>query len=176
MEYSRKLQGRRSIRLKEYDYSSPGAYFVTICTNNRKCFFGYVRGERVILSAVGRKARTFFKEIPEHFDNIALDEFVVMPNHLHGIIVMQNVGVQNFEPLQGHNVFQHVVPKSLGSVIRTYKSALTRWCRVNGHQYFEWQRNYYEHIIRDEDDLNKITEYIRNNPLEWHSDIENPNR
>jgi REP element-mobilizing transposase RayT len=174
MEYSHKLHGRRSIRLKEYDYSSPGAYFVTICTYNRKCFFGNVRDVRLILSAVGRKAKTFFREIPEHFENITLDEYVVMPNHLHGIIVIQNVGVQNFEPLQRHNAFQHLVPKSLGSVIRTYKSMLTRWCRINGHRYFKWQRNYYEHIIRDEDDLNKIREYIQNNPLEWHLDIENP--
>ena len=160
MAYSRKLPGRRSIRLKEYDYSGPGAYFVTICTHNKRCFFGNVRGERVILSGVGKKAKAFFRRIPEHFENITLDEFVVMPNHLHGIIVIQNVGVQNFEPLPRHNAFQHVVPKSLGSVIRTYKSALTRWCRINGYRYFKWQRNYYEHIIRDEDDLNKIKEYI----------------
>ena len=165
MPYSRKLQGRRSIRLNEYDYSSPGAYFVTICTYNRKCFFGDVRDERVILSAVGKKAKAFFRAIPEHFENITVDEFVAMPNHLHGIIVIQR-----------HNAFQHVVPKSLGSVIRTFKSALTRWCRLNGHRHFKWQRNYYEHIIRDEDDLNKIREYIQNNPLEWHSDVENPNR
>lgn len=175
MAYGRKLNGRRSIRLNEYDYSSPGAYFVTICTYNRKCVFGEVRDERVILSAVGNKAKAFFGRIPEHFENITLDEFVVMPNHLHGIIVIQ-VGVQNFEPLQRHNVFQHIVPKSLGSVIRTYKSVVTRWCRINGHRYFKWQRNYFEHIIRDENDLNKIRDYIRNNPLEWYLDVENPNR
>jgi putative transposase len=126
MKYNPNLHYRRSIRLKEYDYTSPGAYFVTICTFNRKCFFGDVRDERVILSAVGEKAKTFFREIPKHFETITLDEFVVMPNHLHGIIVIQNVGVQNFEPLQRHSAFQHIVPKSLGSVIRAYKSALTR--------------------------------------------------
>jgi len=174
MEHNPDLRNRRSVRLKEYDYSQPGAYFVTICTYDRNCFFGKVVNERLILSAVGSKARIFFRGIAEHFNNVALDEYIVMPNHLHGIIVIQDVGVQNFEPLQRHNAFQHVIPKSLGSIIRAYKSTLTRWCRSNGHGYFKWQRNYYEHIIRDEDDLNKIREYIQNNPLEWHLDIENP--
>jgi putative transposase len=174
MEYIYKLHGRRSLRLKEYDYSSPGAYFVTICSYNWKSFFGTVRDEGLILSAVGRKAKTFFRAISEHFENITLDEHVVMPNHLHGIILIQNVGVQNFEPLQPHNAFQHMIPKSLGSIIRAYKSTVTRLCRSNDHMYFKWQRNYYEHIIRDEDDLNKIREYIQNNPLNWDLDIENP--
>jgi REP element-mobilizing transposase RayT len=130
-------QHRRSIRLKDYDYSQQGAYFIKICTQNRECFFGDVISESVNLSAVGKMAKAFFEEMPDHFKSLALDEFVVMPNHLHGIFIIQNVGVQNFEPLQKQNTFQHIIHKSLGSIIRAYKSAVTHWCRNNGYKNFK---------------------------------------
>jgi REP-associated tyrosine transposase len=136
---------------------------------------GDVVDRSVSLSAVGKIAKVFFEEIPNHFEGVALDEFVVMPNHLHGIIIIQNVGVQKFEPLQKRNAFQHTMPKSLGSIIRAYKSAVTHWCRNNGYEHFKWQRNYYERIIRDENELRAIREYIAENPSKWESDSENPN-
>jgi putative transposase len=174
MKYDPDKHHRRSVRLKEYDYSQAGAYFITICAYNRECILGDVVDRGVSLSAVGKIAKLFFEEIPNHFEGVALDKFVVMPNHLHGIITIQNVGVQNFEPLQKQNAFQHIMPKSLGSIIRTYKSAVTHWCRNNGYEHFKWQRNYYERIIRDEDELRAIREYIAENPLKWESDKENP--
>jgi len=106
---------RKSLRLREYDYSQSGAYFVTICTYNRKCVLGGLIDKGFILSLIGDKAKEFWQEIPMHFENVQLDVFVVMPNHIHGIIIIKddkNVGVQNFEPLQ--NKFQHIVPPSLG--------------------------------------------------------------
>ena len=94
------------------------------------------------LSEWGEIVAVCWDEVPRHFRDVELDGFIVMPNHLHGIIIIQNVGVQNFEPLQKQNMFQHIIPKSLGSIIRTYKSAVTHWCRNNGYGNFEWQRNY----------------------------------
>ncbi len=88
----------------------------------------------------------------------------------------QYVGVQNFEPLQKQNRFQHTMPRSIGSIVRTYKSSVTHWCRQNGNECFRWQRNYWEHVIRNENKLLKIRQYIQNNPLKWHLDRENPER
>ena len=174
MLYNPEKHRRRTIRLQDYDYSQAGAYFITVCTKNRERLFGDVVGETMNLSVVGKMAKMFFEAIPSHFQSVALDEFIVMPNHLHGIIIIQNVGVQNFEPLQKQNIFQHIIPKSLGSIIRTYKSAVTHWCRNNGYGNFVWQRNYHEHIIRKEEALNCIREYIMTNPLSWDLDKENP--
>ena len=100
MLYNPEKHRRRTIRLQDYDYSQAGAYFITVCTKNRERLFGDVVGETMNLSVVGKMAKMFFEAIPSHFQSVALDEFIVMPNHLHGIIIIQNVGVQNFEPLQ----------------------------------------------------------------------------
>jgi len=147
MKYNPDIHHRRSIRLKEYDYSQAGLYFITICTQNRECLFGDVKNGMVELSHIGKIAHNIWYEIPQHFGHVELDEFVLMPNHLHGIIV-----------------------------IRFYKARTTRLVRDKGFNYFVWQRNYYEHIIRNEDELNKIREYIQNNLLKWHLDRENPER
>ncbi len=181
---------RRSIRLPSYDYSSEGAYFVTICTKNRECLFGEIRNGTVELSRAGQIVRNCWLEIPKHFGNVQLDEFVILPNHMHGIIVLEkqveciqplqnnNVGVQYIEPSPGIDPalkkYQHVTPKSIGSIIRSFKAAITRWCRENSLEGQIWQRNYYEHIIRNESSLNKIRQYIIDNPLNWQLDIENP--
>ena len=167
---------RRSVRLNHYDYSQPGAYFITICTHNRRCMLGNINSEMAELFSTGNVAKKFWLEIPTHFQNVELDQFVIMPNHIHGVIKIYDhkpVGVQYIEPLQ-ENKYQHIIPKSIGSIIRSYKSAVTRWCSKNNHQNFQWQRNYYEHIIRNENELNRIREYIQNNPLKWELDRENP--
>jgi REP element-mobilizing transposase RayT len=157
---------RKSIRLKEYDYSQPGEYFVTICTKNKECLLGEIVDEEVLLSPIGKIAKQCWEEIPEHFDNIELDIFVIMPNHLHGtIIINPSVGVEYIQPLQ--KTFQHVIPKSLGSIIRTYKAAVTReYCKYGYHGSC-WQRNFFEHVIRSDKDLNNIRDYIINNPVKW---------
>ena len=166
---------RRSIRLKEYDYSQNGGYFITICSYGWKCLLGNVFDGIVKLSPIGKRAFKFWIEIPSHFENVKLDKFIIMPNHIHGIVMIySDVGVQNFEPLQKQNRFQKIIPESIGSIIRTYKSAVTHWCKENGYEHFKWQRNYYEHIIRNEDDLKQIREYIIHNPLKWELDSENP--
>ena len=173
-----KQHHRRSIRLKEYDYSKAGAYFATICTLNKKHIFGGIRNGLVELSMIGKIANKFWFEIPKHFEDVKLDEFIIMPNHIHGIIFVNdvNVGVQNFEPLQKQNRFQQIIPKSIGSIIRAYKSSVTHWGKLNGYEHFKWQRNYWEHVIRNEDKQNKIRQYIQFNPLKWHLDRENPER
>jgi len=170
-----KRQRRRSIRLQGYDYSQAGAYFITICTHNRECVLGEMVDGKINLLSIGNIAHQFLVEIPKHFKNVELDEFAVMPNHVHGIIIINSdVGVQKFEFLQKENQFQHIISASIGSIIRTFKSAVTHWCKENGYENFRWQRNYYEHIIRNEDNLYLIREYIQNNPLKWEFDEENP--
>ena len=175
------IKNRQSIRLSNYDYSKPGYYFVTIGTKNKENYFGEVSDKGVILSDTGEIAEKYWQEIPNHFSNIRLDRYIIMPNHVHGIIVItgedDSVGVQNFEPLQKavlqkKNRFQHIIPKSLGSIIRGFKFGVTRWCCENNKQ-FCWQRNFYDHIIRDEESLFNIRSYIVNNHLKWNDDIEN---
>jgi putative transposase len=179
MKYTPKIHHRRSIRLKEYDYSQEGGYFITLCSQNRKCVFGEIKDGVMRLSSVGDLAAQCWSEIPAHFENAELDEFVVMPNHIHGIIILKSlsVGVQYIEPRQRRepqrNQFQGIIPKSVGSIIRSYKAAVTRQCRLSGFTDFQWQRNYYEHVIRDLDDLARIREYIANNVLQWYYDEEN---
>ncbi len=166
----KKIFRRRSIRLPEYDYSKPNAYFITICSYNKKQIFGKVSNSKIMLSKIGKISEKYLIEIPNHFNDVFIDEYVIMPDHIHLIISI--VGVQNFEPQR--NEYQKIIPKSIGSIIRAYKSSVTRWCRLNGFKNFKWQRNYFEHIIRNEEDHFRIKEYIHNNPLRWELDEENP--
>lgn len=161
---------RRSIRLPEYDYSKSGAYYITICSFNKELIFGSVVDGKMILSEIGNIVAKYLEEIPNHFENVFVDEYVVMPNHIH--IIISIVGIQNFEPLQ--NKYQKIIPKSIGSIVRSYKASVTKWCKENDYKKFKWQRNYFEHIIRNEEDHFRIREYIQNNPLQWELDEENP--
>jgi len=176
---------RRSIRLKGYDYAQAGAYFVTICTQNRECLFGDVVDGKMALNDGGRIVANEWERTAAIRREIELNKWVVMPNHLHGIIVIaDNVGAHGRAPLPDDapcNVPTSTVftrpPKSLGSLIAGFKSAVTK--RINELRKTPgaliWQRNYYEHIIRDERSLNRIREYIANNPAQWDTDRENPN-
>jgi putative transposase len=161
---------RRSIRLPEYDYSKAGAYFITICSFNKELSFGKIIDAKIELTEIGIIAENNLKDIQNHFDEVFIDEYIIMPNHIHFIISI--VGVQNFEPQR--NVYQKTISKSVGSIIRAFKASVTSWCKSNGHNKFKWQRNYFEHIIRNEEDLFRIREYIQNNPLQWELDEENP--
>ena len=172
--------GRRSIRLRRYDYRRPGAYFLTVCTCERTLLFDNPQFAEVASTEWGRSA--LMRE------GIELDALVVMPNHIHGIvfIVDSSVGAQGLAPFperraQGlaplqDQVFAHVVPRSLGSFVRGYKSAVT--VQVNALRGTPrlpvWQRNYYEHVVRDEADLERIRRYIDDNPRRWAFDRENP--
>jgi len=194
---------RRSIRLAGYAYSSPGYYFVTLCIHDRKQdLFGEVVSDAMIVNDYGMFVQQCWHEIPEHFPHVTLDEFVVMPNHVHGIIriasdgvgvsvaggqnagdqnamgIQNIVGVQNFEPLQKYrnspkHQYQRIIPRSIGSIIRGFKIGVTTLIRRQIPNMVVWQRNFYEHVIRDDDSLGSIRGYIRRNPFNWSNDSEN---
>ena len=168
---------RRSIRLPAYDYTQPGAYFVTICSQNRECLFGDVINGEMILNQRGEMVERTWRELAECYPGVEVDAFVVMPNHVHGIIVLVGAG-----PRACPGRPQGVAPTmSLPDVVHRFKSLTTTRYRTgvlqDGWQPFPgrlWQRNYYEHVIRDEEELNRIRQYIIANPGRWEDDAENP--
>lgn len=168
----------KSTRLEGWDYSSDGYYFVTICVKDRECFFGDVVNEKMVLNKMGKIAEKFWLEIPQHFPFVVLDEFVVMPNHLHGIVAIENndfsVETQNFASLQSQGYKNKFGPQSnnLASIIRGFKIGVTKYANQNDIL-FQWQPRFYDHIIRNEESLNRIREYIIYNPLEWNEDRNN---
>ena len=170
-------QHRHSIRLQGYDYAQVGAYFITIVTRQRACLFGRILNDELILNTAGQVVQSMWNELPAHFSRIDLDTFIVMPNHIHGIIHIrgrrdQTVGARHAAPLHKRNV----QPGSIGAIVRSFKSAVTK--RYNEKHAPSglglWQRNYYEHVIRDENSLIRIREYIAANPARWSIDPENP--
>ena len=247
MKYNPAVHHRRSIRLKGYDYSSAGAYFITAVLQHRAHLFGSVNENGVQLSEAGKIAHRCWEEIPNHFPNTAVDEFVIMPDHMHGIVVVLEEGreeikrdknesndggeqldedkdsrggvqlneregnggesegngggvqlnaatrafissatkapiytlpILNTPPqTRKDNYFSIISPKkkTLAVIIRTYKAAVTTICRENGIYEFQWQRNYYERIIRDDEGLAAVRRYIFNNPAKWLNDRKNQN-
>jgi putative transposase len=166
---------RHSLRLQGYNYTREGAYFVTVCLKERACLFGDISDGKMILNDAGLIAEKHWHDIPAHFPHIELDEFVIMPNHIHGILsIITAVGAKNFSPL--HSQQMHGPSKTIGSVIRGFKIGVTKWMRHNTPVYNVWQRNYYEHVIRDDASLNLIRQYIMDNPSRWAEDEENPAR
>jgi REP element-mobilizing transposase RayT len=173
MKYNPDIHHRHSIRLKGYDYSQPGAYFVTIVTHLRQCLFGEIANNEMILNDYGKISEQCWNDIPKHYPNAITDEFVIMPNHIHGIIILNDngsiVGAKNFSPLL-QNERPRGTTQTIGSIVRGFKIGVTKWFRQNSNIYSVWQRNYYEHIIRNEIELNNIRKYILNNPLNWKTD------
>ncbi len=210
------MHSRRSIRLKEYDYSLTGAYFITICVHDKKCLLGSINDNGVVLSQIGEFVNQCLNQIPDRFDSAELDEFIIMPNHIHAIIIINNdnvdimdgctatVGSQSITPINIEARFiepnkraadkplhlkprfdksNHYIknnpmlsnPATLGKIVRFFKAQATHMIRnVGNYSYFQWQRNYYDHIARNENELNRIREYIINNPMKWQYDRENP--
>lgn len=170
---------RRSIRLKGYDYTQNGAYFITICTYNRLPMFGEIVEDGMRLNQHGKIVVSCWDEIPQHYPNVELDVFVVMPNHVHGIVIITTphdkpnlpVEAQYIAPLRGATP-NNVAPNSLGSIVRSFKGAVTRNINrlPNASNNPIWQRNYYEHIIRNEASLDVIRNYVVNNPAKWAED------
>jgi len=166
---------RHSLRLRGYDYTQEGTYFVTVCLQDRVCLFGDISDEKMILNDAGLIAEKHWYDIPAHFPHIELDEFVIMPNHVHGILsITAAVGAKNFSPLPSQQ--RPGTSKTIGSVIRGFKIGVTKWMRQHTPVHNVWQRNYYEHIIRDDVSLNSIRQYIMENPSRWAEDAENPAR
>jgi putative transposase len=186
---------RQSIRLKEYDYTLSGAYFVTIVTHQRDCLLGDIQNGTMVLNAFGQIADECWRFIPEHFPSVELGAYVIMPNHMHGIIIISGVEARHADNGDGEgasvgarhaddgkgaallrpNVTRpNVKPGSLGAIVRSYKSAVSYRIHKEHTATSIWQRNYYEHIIRNDRDLQRITDYINANPLRWNDDDENP--
>ncbi len=177
MKYNTRIHHRRSIRLKGYDYSLSGAYFITICTYKRECYLGEIRNNEIILNDFGGIVRDEWLKTETIRSEIKLDKFVVMPNHVHGIVIINNECCRGDRPIAPTTNERPIKPtgpnpKSIGSLIAGFKSIVTK--RINQIRHTPgipvWQRNYYEHIIRDETELNKIQKYIIYNPLNWESD------
>ena len=200
----------KSLRLENWDYSRDGAYFVTICTFRRNCNFGKIANNQMVLLPMGIIADILWYEIKHHTKNCELGAFVVMPNHIHGILILKtttgstttnidsnttNINVvvdprhaldlQLLQLLQqprtppitepkisqsiGKNRFQNQGKNTISSIVGSYKSAVTKHTHRLGYK-FKWQRNYWEHIIRNENEYYRITEYIKNNPTKWIQD------
>jgi putative transposase len=201
---------RKSLRLQNYDYTSSGAYSVTICSYQRENILGEINNDQVSLSEVGQIVRQVWKEIPEHYENVQLDEFVIMPNHVHGILFIcdQNVEErrdQDVEERRDQDVVEerhdqdveerhdqdvveerHASPllhnngskrPSLGNIVGSFKSACTKQINLLRRTPGEavWQRSYFERIVRNDYQLGRIRDYIKNNPLNWALDRKNQN-
>jgi len=189
MTYDSRVFHRRSIRLKGYDYTQPGAYFVTLVTQNRDCLFGEIVEGEVRLNRVGMVAQREWERLSNRFPAVQIDSYVIMPNHVHGIIVIMGRGTAELftdkdpeilrrAPTPIREQFGQPVPGSIPTIIRSYKSAVTYRVNLmrNSGSAQVWQRNYYEHVVRDEAELNHIRRYILNNPLQWEMDRENPDK
>ena len=173
---------RHSFRLQGYDYAQVGAYFITIVTHQRSCLFGTILDGEFIPNAVGRIVQFTWNALPAHFLGTDLDAFIVMPNHIHGIVHIterrrQSVGAQHAAPLPRTGLSRpYVQPGSLGVMVRSFKAAVTkRWREIQSSSPLRlWQRNYYEHVIRNENSLIRIRDYVATNPARWSIDPENP--
>lgn len=181
---------RKHIRLRNFDYSSAGQYFITICTKERECFFGKIENEKMLLNDIGNITNEYFLEISKHFSNALLDEFITMPNHVHCILELNgDVGTRHVVSLPDKtgntvgtshvmslhqqpqkNRFGQSIPGSVSVIMQQFKSSVKRWCNKNSHEYFQWQSRFHDHVIRDTDEYHRIKQYIINNPANWNSD------
>lgn len=196
MNYKGKYRNE-SARLQSWNYGSNAAYFITICTKDREHFFGEVKNGKMQVTPTGAIAFAIWHEIKNHAQNIELGEFVVMPNHVHGILVLDgndngttsNVGTGHAlsetdktstivrtthalslpTPTPGQQRFQNQGKNTISSIVGSYKSAVTKYC--NRLQLpFAWQTRFHDHIIRNDESFQRISAYITNNPLNWEND------
>ena len=171
-----------SARLQKWDYSNNGAYFITICTQNRHHFFGHIKNQEMQLSEIGILAEKFWYEIPNHFSMIELGNFVVMPNHVHGILIIDKPNDESFvetrqclvstvetNSIIGSSRFQNQGKNTISSIVGSYKSIVTKMSRqINPN--FAWQSRFHDHIIRNSKSFDTIQNYIEQNPLKWKED------
>ena len=205
MKSKSNLPRRRAMRLRNYDYSQPGAYFVTTCVRHRKCLFGTITDGKMQLNEIGQIIVECWNRIPQHFPSVELGESVIMPNHIHGIIAWGIAGTRIPRPLVGArsprppeniNNRRGEVPSpvdtnpirrgevsspALGKVIAYFKYQSTK--HINQHHNTPgkriWQRNYYDHVIRNDTDLQRLRQYVQDNPMKWTLDQlhpDNPSR
>ncbi|MDH7464446.1 hypothetical protein QEG73_24330 [Chitinophagaceae bacterium 26-R-25] len=167
MSYNPNVHHRRSIRLQGYDYSQAGLYFITLCCHEKNHLFGKIENNQMLLNEAGAIAYDEWFKTPEVRPNVALAEFVVMPNHIHGIIIIKHSESVTQSAINRFNGTSHTI----GAIVRGYKSVVTQ--KINStyeHPITVWQRNYYEHIIRTEESYHNIANYIINNPANWQND------
>ena len=174
--YDPQIHHRRSGRAPGYDYGLPGWYFLTICTHHRRSLFGEIHNAEMYVNALGRIVEDEWQRTAEIRQDVTLDAYIIMPNHIHGIVV---ITVDEGRRCSENYVPQCVSPsRSVGAVVRGFKAASSR--RINALEHAEgrqvWQRNYYDHIIRNEADLERIRSYIETNPGNWSLDREHPDR
>lgn len=180
-----------SARLSNWDYSSNGSYFITICTANREHYFGTIIDTKMQLSPIGEFACKCWNDIPNHFPHFYLDEFVVMPNHVHGIVMIEKpyidnnslshiVGTRNALSLHKHAInepgekprhprYQNQGKNTISSMVGSFKSAVAKYCNEIKLR-FGWQTRFHDHVIRDADEFYSIRNYIINNPVNWNTD------
>jgi REP element-mobilizing transposase RayT len=183
MKYEFEKRRRRSIRLPGYDYGFAGLYFVTVCIENRECLLGNIADGEMTLNEAGHMVFAAWEDLPAFYAGVDTDHFVVMPNHFHGIVDLTNRDSTPVAPPRaaGPSALGPAPLLSLPDVVHRFKSLTTaryrdgvvndNWRPFPGRF---WQRNYYEHVIRNEDELNRIRQYIIDNPVQWAADRENP--
>ena len=173
MKFDPKIHHRRSIRLKEYDYSQAGAYFVTIVAWQREVLFGEIVNGEMVLNDFGKIVSKKWQWMETQYEYVELDAWILMPNHLHGILIIHDDGRGGSRPAP--TPIKHI---PLGGLIGAFKTVSTKQINIlrDTEGQVVWQRNYYERIIRNEPEMDRITRYIESNPLRWADDDENPNR
>lgn len=176
--YYQKLPNRKSCRLKGWDYSWDGLYYVTICTKYLECYFGDVVDQKMILSNMGKIIADEWQKTKIIRENVDLDKWVVMPNHVHGIIIIDNGSVRTHcnASVRRKEYKNKFGPQSnnVSAIIRGFKGACSKKIHKIYDPNFAWHTRFYDHIIRDEKDLNRIRQYIINNPKNWDNDKNNP--
>ena len=191
MKFNPKLHHRQSIRLKGYDYSQSGSYFITICARERECIFGEIKEGKTILSHLGQLVEQEWLALPHRFPHIDLDEYVVMPNHFHGIIHIVGAGLASAQIASAQIEEPQSTPEqldtaphisTLGDIICAFKSLVFKrhYDLIRNNHLDEvakcWQRNYWERIIRNHQEYNNIQNYIITNPERWSRDSDNLER
>jgi putative transposase len=169
-----------SARFPKWDYTSNAYYFITICTHERQCFFGEMIDSNMIVSPVGEILAAEWQKTEQIRPYVQLDVWVIMPNHFHGILIINNPPVETTRRVvsttdgKNDDMSSRLKTKSLGSIIGQFKSVCTKQIWELGFNEFRWQAGFHDHIIRDEAGLNHIREYILNNPTKWELDKHNP--
>ncbi len=180
MKYNPDIHHRKSIRLKNYDYSKEGLYFITICTQDKECLFGEIIDGKMILNVAGIMIEKIYNELANYFENIQINDYVIMPNHFHCIIEIvgvESISTQNDINNKNRVDIESTPTTTIPNIIQTFKRYTTleyiKMVKNNELPNFDkriWQRNYYENIIRNDEIHQKIIEYIENNPLKWEND------
>ena len=167
------IYNRKRNRFAGYDYSTPGCYFVTICTHGMKEYFGRVKNGEMLLNDAGRIVQECWLDLPNHYKNCMLHAFVIMPNHIHGIIEIVGNGLKPFQNEPTTNKRNGLKPfptYGLSEIIRGFKTYSSKYINQKSKHKFTWQKSFYDHIIRNDEELIRISDYIEKNPLLWKQD------